>query len=272
MLIIDGDQALSQFRSQQLQAKLQAISSKVSGFAARYIHFVKVEADLSTDEQSKLLALLGQQATPTLDQFDLTVLVTPRFGTISPWSSKSTDIAHNCGLQKIERIERGILYEFSLSHSLTEIESNNLTKQLHDRMTESVSFELNQAAALFLNEDKRPLVEVSFAGNAKQALLQADREMGLALAADEIEYLIEKYTQLGRAPTDVELMMFAQANSEHCRHKIFNASWIIDGQRKSQSLFSMIKNTYKHSPENILSAYSDNAAVMQGHSATRWQV
>ena len=197
-------------------------------------------------------------------------MIVPRFGTISPWSSKATDIAHNCGLTNVERIERGTLYEFSLKAAADEKEIQQIAHLLHDRMTESVLFDLQEADSLFIDEAKRELVEVVLGDNPKEALLRANQEMGLALAEDEIDYLIEKYGQLGRSPTDVELMMFAQANSEHCRHKIFNASWVIDGQPKEQTLFGMIRNTYKHSPKNILSAYSDNAAVMTGHTATRF--
>ena len=271
MLIIEGGQALSRFRSQQLQQKLQTLSTKIATFSANYIHFIKITSNLDTEERTKLEALLSRQKTSPQARSDLTLLITPRFGTISPWSSKATDIAHNCGLHNIERIERGVIYAISCTQSLDEGEKQVIASQLHDRMTESVSFDIQAAKTLFTEEEKRLLVEIPFLNNPKQALLQADQELGLALAADEIDYLIEKYFLLGRAPTDVELMMFAQANSEHCRHKIFNASWTIDGQAKQQSLFSMIKNTYKHSPENILSAYSDNAAVIKGHRATRFQ-
>jgi phosphoribosylformylglycinamidine synthase len=271
MLIIDGGQALSQFRSDSLQHQIKSISSDIEGFTVKFVHFVQTNANLDTQERATLEALLTYTSTsisPTT--VDLQVLVIPRFGTISPWSSKATDIAHNCGLTQIERIERGTLYEFSLKKSLNEKVIQQISNLLHDRMTESVLFDLDEADGIFKEETRRVLNEVSLRNNPKEALLHANQEMGLALAEDEIDYLIEKYSQLGRSPTDVELMMFAQANSEHCRHKIFNASWVIDGQVKDQTLFGMIRNTYKHSPENILSAYSDNAAVMVGHAATRF--
>ena len=273
MLIIDGGHALSQFRTETLQRQLDKITPNVEGFTTKFVHFIQTTSDLEPQENEKLEALLSYSpiTTSTL-KTDLQILVSPRFGTISPWSSKATDIAHNCGFEKIARIERGTQYEFSLKNVLDQNEIDQITKLLHDRMTESVSFDLEAASSLFTDESKRELVEVALGSNAKEQLLRVNQEMGLALADDEIDYLIEKYQELGRSPTDVELMMFAQANSEHCRHKIFNASWIIDGQAKKKSLFDMIKNTYEHSPENVLSAYSDNAAVMKGHEATRFHV
>jgi len=271
MLIIDGGHALSQFRTESLQRQLESITAKVEGFSAKFVHFIQSSSALSQQEISKLEALLlyiPPASKPS--KYDLQILVTPRFGTISPWSSKATDIALNCGLTNIQRIERGTLYEFSLKASANEKEVQQIAHLLHDRMTESVLYDVEEAKSLFIDEAKRELVEISLGDHPKEALLLANQEMGLALADDEIDYLIEKYGQLGRSPTDVELMMFAQANSEHCRHKIFNANWVIDGQTKEQTLFGMIRNTYKHSPEKILSAYSDNAAVMAGHTATRF--
>lgn len=275
MLIIDGGHALSQFRTESLQRQIDSISANVGGFSAKFVHFIKASDDLDVEQRSKLEALLSYTSAaapvyiPTPSS-DLQILITPRFGTISPWSSKATDIARNCGLKNVERIERGTLFDFSLKGKAEQNEINQIAHLLHDRMTESVSFGLEAARSLFVEEAKRELAVVNLSENAKDELLRANEEMGLALADDEIDYLIEKYGQLGRSPTDVELMMFAQANSEHCRHKIFNASWVIDGQAKEQTLFGMIRNTYKHSPDNILSAYSDNAAVMVGHAATRF--
>ncbi len=271
MLIINGGHALSQFRTDSVQRKIESISSNIEGFSAKFVHFIQTASALDTDERSKLEALLSYTSSSTsATAVDLQILIIPRFGTISPWSSKATDIAHNCGLTQVERIERGTLYEFSLKKAVDKNETQKIAGLLHDRMTESVLFDVDEANIIFSEETKRELKEVVLDANPKEALLHANQEMGLALAEDEIDYLIEKYSQLGRSPTDVELMMFAQANSEHCRHKIFNADWVIDGQVKEQTLFGMIRNTYKHSPENILSAYSDNAAVMVGHSATRF--
>ncbi len=273
MLIINGGHALSQFRTDTLQRQLENITAKIECFSTKFVHLIQTTCDLDSQENEKLQALLSYSSVSTpIAKTDLQIFVTPRFGTISPWSSKATDIAHNCGLDGVARIERGTLYEFSLNKALDQSEIDQITNLLHDRMTESVCFELETASALFNDETKRELIEVSLNDNAKEALLRANQEMGLALADDEIDYLIEKYAGLGRNPTDVELMMFAQANSEHCRHKIFNASWVVDGQTKNKSLFGMIKNTYEHSPEDVLSAYSDNAAVMQGRNATRFHV
>ena len=191
----------------------------------------------------------------------------PRFGTVSPWSSKATEIAHNCFLDKVERIERGILYGFALKGSLDETELDAVVGHLHDRMTESVRFCLAGGCGV-IREALGKGTRASGVGDRPQAVLsQANQEMGLALAEDEIHYLIEHYLKLGQIPTDVELMMFAQANSEHCRHKIFNASWVIDDAPKADSLFGMIRETSAHSPRGILSAYSDNAAVIEGHPA-----
>ncbi|MEJ2116035.1 MAG: phosphoribosylformylglycinamidine synthase, partial [Gammaproteobacteria bacterium] len=273
MLIIDGGHALSQFRTEIIQRQLESITPNVDGLTTKFVHFIQTTRDLDLHDNEKLEALLSYTSTTTSAfKADLKILVSPRFGTISPWSSKATDIAHNCGLEKIVRIERGTQYEFSLKKALDQDDIDQIAKLLHDRMTESVSFDLETARSLFIDESKRELVKVVLGANAKEELQRANQEMGLALADDEIDYLVEKYQELGRSPTDIELMMFAQANSEHCRHKIFNANWIIDGQAKEKSLFGMIKNTYEHSPENVLSAYSDNAAVMKGHEATRFHV
>jgi len=272
MLIVQGGHALTDFRIQQLQPQLQAITSKVMHFTANYTYFIQSSGELSAEEHKKLDALLHSVTESPERVSDKLILVLPRIGTISPWSSKATDIAHNCGLKNVQRIERGRSYLISLREAFTQTEQEQVAAILHDRMTESFCFNLDDADSLFKLEDKRQLLSVDFNNDAKAALQQANQEMGLALAEDEIDYLIEKYQQLDRMPTDVELMMFAQANSEHCRHKIFNASWKVDGEAKQQSLFGMIKNTYKHSPENILSAYSDNAAVMAGHTATRFHV
>ncbi len=270
MLIIEGGNALSEFRAQILLSQLQRITAKIQHFSAQYLHFVKLKQELNNVELEHLKALLTYLPRIAVTDHGFKVLIVPRVGTISAWSSKATDIAHNCGLQNIERIERGTLYEFTLVDDLNEEEIDKVSSQLHDRMTESVCYSVDDAHVLFKEEKRRELAYVEIDENPRQALLKADREMGLALADDEIDYLIENYQQLGRNPTDTELMMFAQANSEHCRHKIFNASWVIDKQAQEFSLFGMIRNTYNHSPQNILSAYSDNAAVISGHVANRF--
>ena len=272
MLIIEGGSALSDFRSQNLQDLLTDISPKIQSFSSKFLHFAEVLEELTEEEFSHLEALLTYLPASENKNDQFLILVLPRIGTISPWSSKATDIAHNCGLLKIKRIERGTLYQFSLAEDFSDDEKNKISDVLHDRMTESICFNLNDANLIFKEEARRGLIHVDLSKDPTGALQKTNEEMGLALASDEIDYLVENYKKLGRAPTDVELMMFAQANSEHCRHKIFNASWIIDNQHQAHSLFGMIKNTSKHSPKNILSAYSDNAAVIKGHNATRFHV
>jgi phosphoribosylformylglycinamidine synthase len=199
-------------------------------------------------------------------------LVVPRLGTISPWASKATDIAHNCGLERIHRIERGIAYRVRLTggRAFGDHERALLLPLLHDRMTETVLAAADEAEALFRSAEPAPLTTVDVVGGGRAALVAANRALGLALSDDEIDYLVESFTGLNRNPTDVELMMFAQANSEHCRHKIFNADWVIDGQPQTDSLFGMIRETYLASPDGVLSAYKDNAAVMQGFTAKRF--
>ncbi len=272
MQIIEGGSALSEFKARSLRERLQQTSDKIQGFTARFHHFIDVEQALDQAESDHLKALLSYApACPEIED-DFQVLVIPRQGTVSPWSSKATDIARNCFLENVIRIERGILYQFALNEALDDEEQSEIARLLHDRMTESVAFSLEQAKELFASHPARALVHLDLGNEPKAVLLQANQEMGLALTEDEIDYLIEHYRTLGQAPTDVELMMFAQANSEHCRHKIFNASWVIDGQPQTDSLFAMIRETSMHSPENILSAYSDNAAVIFGHRVHRFMV
>ena len=185
----------------------------------------------------------------------------PRPGTISPWSSKATDIAHNCGLSQVKRVERGIAYYVEAGENLSESQLSTVAAELHDRMVESVLDELHKAEVLFSQQQPAALTSVDILGGGEEALKTANVELGLALADDEIDYLVTSFKELKRNPTDVELMMFAQANSEHCRHKIFNASWTLDGEDQEHSLFGMIRNTYKVNGQNVLSAYSDNAAL-----------
>ena len=194
----------------------------------------------------------------------------PRSGTISPWSSKATDIAHNCGLGSVERIERGIAYHIELPEGAEETLWQAVAGELHDRMVEQVLPEEALAEGLFSHAQARPMTRVDILGGGRDALVAADSSLGLALAADEIDYLLESFTSLERNPTDVELMMFAQANSEHCRHKIFNASWTIDGEDQSHSLFGMIRNTHQQGGEGCALAYSDNAAVVAGSRGGRF--
>ncbi|MFB0975182.1 MAG: phosphoribosylformylglycinamidine synthase, partial [Tolumonas sp.] len=235
-----------------------------------YMHFADVSAPLSEAERVILEKLLTYgptiaEHTPT----GLLVLVTPRPGTISPWSSKATDIAHNCGLKQINRLERGIAY-YITADALTAEQQQTIAALLHDRMMETVFADLNAATALFAHHEPRPLTSIDVLSGGREALVKANIELGLALAEDEIDYLLASFQKLGRNPNDIELYMFAQANSEHCRHKIFNADWTIDGQKQDKSLFKMIKNTFEQHSDYVLSAYKDNAAVMVGSEAGRF--
>ncbi len=273
MLQLRGGRALSSFRIDKLLALLREQNSDILRVGADFIHFVDVEAPLDERERKILDQLLtyGPQGAFETGSGQL-VLVVPRPGTISPWSSKATDIALGCGLQKIRRLERGLAYflETEGGRRLEERELGPLLPHLHDRMTQAVFDSLDEAEMLFVREEARPLTRVDLLGGGREALVRANAELGLALAEDEIDYLVESFAELERNPTDVELMMFAQANSEHCRHKIFNASWTIDSLSQEQSLFQMIVNTHDRYSEGILSAYRDNAAVMKGFQAKRF--
>ena len=272
MLRIDGTTALSAFRRGKLLARLQAVSPLVRDVSSRYLYFVQTTAELDATASGLLRRLLGAATPDTDTPAGLTRLVTPRPGTISPWSTKATDIAHNCGLASVRRIERGLLYTLSVSEPLDDAVLRKLDAELHDRMTEMVHGDPTTAEHLFSATEPEPLAHIDILAAGRDALARANLEQGFALADDEIDYLVERYTALGRNPTDVELMMFAQANSEHCRHKIFRADWIIDGEPQPHSLFDMIRNTYRHRSAGILSAYSDNAAVAAGTTAQRFLV
>ena len=271
MLKLRGAPALSIFRRQKLLASLQAQLPSISAVYAEYIHFAEHQDVLSDSDQDVLEAILryGPKAAVESPAGEL-FLVVPRQGTISPWSSKATDIAHNCGLACITRLERGVAYYVSSSEALTEPQRQRITALLHDRMVETVMADFDQAAALFSHAQPQPMGQVDVLTGGREALAVANRTLGLALAEDEIDYLVESFVELGRNPNDIELMMFAQANSEHCRHKIFNASWDIDGEAQQKSLFAMIRNTYQVSGDNVLSAYSDNAAVIKGSVGGRF--
>ncbi|WP_163835091.1 phosphoribosylformylglycinamidine synthase [Spartinivicinus ruber] len=272
MLELRGTPALSDFRRQKLLQKLNQLHPETTDIYAEYIHLVDLAEPLSVKEQTVLTKLLtyGPSTKEHQAQGDR-LLVIPRPGTISPWSSKATNIAHNCGLQKIKRIERGIAYFVVTKASLSKTQLQALAKLLYDRMTQAVCYTTDEATALFTDNTPAPLSHVSVLEGGRDALVQANTTLGLALADDEIDYLHDSYqNKLQRNPTDVELMMFAQANSEHCRHKIFNASWSIDGEQQDCSLFAMIKNTYQMHREGVLSAYKDNAAVIEGPLAGRF--
>ena len=267
MLILSGPSALSDFRIQNLLAKLQAVEPNITEIQARFIHFVDSGKILDDPEQTLLNQLLsyGEHAPKTEIPCEH-LLVVPRPGTQTPWSSKATEIAHRCGLSGIKRIERGIDYALKVSTSLSPSTKEQLSALLHDRMTQAV-LENDARPDLFNQHDPKPLLSIPVIEQGRDALIKANLEMGLALSDDEIDYLTDSFEKLARNPTDVELMMFAQANSEHCRHKIFNAKWTIDSVEEGLSLFGMIRNTAQKHPDDILSAYSDNAAVVSGSQA-----
>jgi phosphoribosylformylglycinamidine synthase len=241
-------------------------SAGVSAIAAEHWYFIELEGALSAEELSRLKDLLGIPGSLPAEPAGALVLVTPRLGTISPWASKATDIARQCGFAAIKRIERGIAY-----HVGGNTDRAALLPKLHDRMTESVLDSLDAAHDLFRHVPPQPLTTVDVLGQGKDALLRANVELGLALSPDEIDYLVENFSQrLKRNPTDVELMMFAQANSEHCRHKIFNASWTVDGKDQPLSLFGMVRETHKAHPQGTVVAYSDNSSIMEGAQNQRF--
>lgn len=271
MLQLPGAPALSAFRLAKLLAKLVALESGVRGLDSRFVHFIDLAQSLTPQQEQILRTLLtyGPHLEPLAEQPGERLWVVPRAGTISSWSSKATDIAHVCGLHTIRRIERGIEYRVFTAQPLGPERLAQLANVLFDRMTEMPLFNAAHAVRLFEHQPPRPLRRIALDGGVA-ALQHANRELGLALSTDEIEYLLAHFARLRRDPTDVELMMFAQANSEHCRHKIFNADWVIDGEPRSESLFAMIRHTYACSPQGILSAYRDNAAVIEGAEAMRY--
>ena len=275
MLQLIGRSAHSAFRLAKLLASVQEKVSSVSNLRTEYRYFIEVEsdADLSKDDQSIVETLLeATQQTSTEAENEHFFLVTPRPGTISPWSSKATDIAHNSGVNTILRVERGIAFFVEASAELSSQDWQLIAQSLHDRMTESVFNSADEADRLFIHGKSRPLVSVDVLNGGREALVEANKTMGLALAADEIDYLVENFTTLNRNPNDIELMMFAQANSEHCRHKIFSADWIVDGKDKPHTLFNMIRNTHALNPEGVITAYSDNSSVIEGAKTHRFHV
>lgn len=269
MDILRGAPALSEFRTEKLLQRLQQAELPITAVYAEFIHFADVSGKLENHHHQVLKKLLtyGPAMAQHIPEGELLVVV-PRQGTISPWSSKATDIAHNCGLQQIRRIERGIAYY--LSGNVSSSQKAHAAALLHDRMTEMVLHDMHEAQQLFDSSEPRVMQHVDILSGGREALTAANQSMGLALADDEIDYLFENFSALKRNPNDIELYMFAQANSEHCRHKIFNADWTIDGTAQLKSLFKMIKNTYEVTPDHVLSAYKDNAAVMVGSEAGRF--
>ena len=270
MRIIHGSTALSPFRLTRLLQTIQTRMPTVTAIAAHHDYLLELTVPLDPAAEARLAQLLDAipEAAPADGSQQLWVI--PRAGTVSPWCSKATDIAHGCGLAAVRRIERALrldLYGVPADCSAQEA----LGDLLHDRLTQTLIGDIAAAEALlFRHPEPAPLRTVPLGAGGRAALETANRDWGLALAADEIDYLLESFATLGRDPTDVELMMFAQANSEHCRHKIFNATWVIDGQAERESLFGMIRNTYAHRSAGILSAYKDNSAVIEGPQAARF--
>ena len=276
----DGGNAVSDFKVQQLLPRLQAVSDKITHLSARFVHLASFDAEPDAALEQRLAELLtyGEPVTEAHQalaaQDAPALLVMPRLGTVSPWASKATDIARNCGLV-LHRVERLVEFRIGLKSgllgkaSLKPEQLQAVAAVLHDRMTETVVLQRDQARALFTELQAAPMEHVDVLGGGRAALVQANTAWGLALAEDEIDYLVTAFQGLGRNPTDVELMMFAQANSEHCRHKIFNAQFTIDGTPQDKSLFGMIRHTHQTSPQHTVVAYSDNASVMEGHPVQR---
>ena len=263
-----GKSALSSFRLDKLRSAVNAVAPGLTVEATRHRYFTELKSALShADKQllERLLSVDGGESklSPKLHS----LLVVPRLGTISPWSSKATDIAKHCALPSVSRIERGVVYYFKTrsGHALSKTELKSILPLLHDRMTESVVTDIEGIAEkIFAHGEPLPLSSVDILEGGSTALSVANYELGLALSNDEIDYLVENFTKLERNPTDVELMMFAQANSEHCRHKIFNADWVIDDEKEAMTLFGMIRNTHMLNPQGTVVAYSDNSSVIEG--------
>ena len=273
MLLVRGSTAHSPFRIDKYLGSVQSIVPCVESLQTEFIHFVHISGQLTPEELVRLEDLLdyGNRISESTKSANL-LIVTPRPGTISPWSSKATDIAHNCGLKKIIRIERGTAWYIhcNADEKISDEALAKLKPLIHDRMTETVFPDLEPASSLFTESQPADMLTIDILGQGQSALTEANQAMGLALGEIEIGYLLENFRRLDRNPTDVELMMFAQINSEHCRHKIFNSEWIIDNQMMPGSLFDMIRETHKHNPGRVLSAYNDNAAVVAGYNASRF--
>ena len=269
ILHLRGGAALSSFRRTKLVTALREPVPAVENVAAEYWHFVEVAEALDASEREILNRILTYGDDVEAQSDGEIFLVTPRVGTLSPWSSKATDIARNCGLAKVRRIERGISYRI-VGDAMTDAQKQSILPLLHDRMTEQVFSSLDHANRLFHHIAPQPLATIALLADGRAALVDANQRLGLALSDDEIDYLFAQYQPLKRDATDVELMMFAQANSEHCRHKIFNADWIVDGEAQTQSLFGMVRTTHAKNPKGTVIAYSDNSAVMEGNVIERF--
>ena len=272
LLELRGRRAFSPFRLERLLCAARARVARVTALCAEHTHIVKLRGSLTAAEHDRLGQVLAYGPVDAAPPCEGSLLViAPRVGTISPWSSKATDIVHQCGLAGVERVERVTAFRLAAAGvPLSESELGQLAPLLHDRMTQSVLRSLAQTAALFVETEPARLAHVALLRLGRPALEDANRNLGLALSEDEIDYLAAAFSAAGRDPTDVELMMFAQANSEHCRHKIFNATWSIDGVEQAQSLFAMIRNTHAANPRGTIVAYADNSAVMEGAATGRF--
>lgn len=264
--IHQGISALSGFKIKALQKKISNSQSNLTLVGAEFVHFSDLNSSLNDEQTKHLDKLLTYTDNIDVSQAKSSIIITPRLGTISPWSSKATDIVHLCGIHQINQIERGIIYHFDGEIN----DKRSLMSCIMDKMTESELGSIDDAHIIFDNFEPQPFASVDILSQGKGALENTNKELGLALSAGEIDYLVDSFTKLKRNPTDIELMMFAQANSEHCRHKIFNADWTVDGILQSKSLFAMIRNTYNQHPEGLLSVYSDNSAVMEGYEGERF--
>ena len=272
MLKIFGHNALSDFEQHKLITKLQEVCTLVSKIRAKYVYFVNLAKPIDDQELAKLMQLLQNNDRNKLENpKGQHIIITPRVGTISPWSSKATDIVHNSGLNGILRVERGIVYYIDTKITLQSLWLKRLSKIIYDRMTESVCFDLTQIDPFALSHGQSKLKIVPLLTQGRTALADINKKLGLALSTEEVEYLFNAFTALKYEPSDVEVMMFAQANSEHCRHKIFKSKWVIEEKEQGYSLLDMIQNTYKHHQKNVLSAYKDNAAVISGNLGQRLQ-
>jgi phosphoribosylformylglycinamidine synthase len=270
MLRFRGAPALSSFRIERLLAALRRIEPAVRSVAVEYLHLVDTARALEPGETGVLARLLDFDAGAPPQAPGTPLLTVPRPGTVSPWSSKATDIAHVCGLGGVRRIERGKAWRIEAGEALSRERLAALAVPLFDPMTEALMLDGDEAVRLFGTHARGALRQVVLGSDPVAALARVNAGMGLALSDGEIAYLADVFARLGRDPTDVEVMMFAQANSEHCRHKIFNADWRIDGEAMARSPFAMIRNTRDRSPEGVLSAYSDNAAVIEGPRGARF--
>ncbi|MEY4148805.1 MAG: phosphoribosylformyl-glycineamide synthetase, partial [Pseudomonadota bacterium] len=270
---IAGGPAYSKFRKEKLLGKLQKVNGQIKDIHSEYIHIVWCEKKITDTEKVILEKILhyGPKA-HSLKYKNNSIITIPRPGTISPWASRATDIANHCGLHDIKRIERAIAVYVELKDEslLSQDEKKGLSLLLHDRMTEISIFDLDEAQSLFSHLPPKTIQFAEILEGGKQVLNDFNKNLGLALSEDEIDYLFNYFISIKRNPTDAELMMFAQANSEHCRHKIFNADWVIDGKAESKSLFGMIKNTHQLHPGNTIVAYSDNSSIVEGAEINRF--